>query len=98
MSSNKHDCNSSVERHMLANQKVWGLILSQVVPRFCCLVQIHISFYTEITRENTSSKHRSYQRNEGNGFLSLTQVCYMCPYLREQKHNCTGKLRVHPVP
>ena len=51
MSSIKHEYSSSAERYMLANQKVWGLILSQGVHRFCCAVQIYMSFYTEITRE-----------------------------------------------
>ena len=78
MSSIKHQYNSSVERHMLGNQKVWGLILSQVVPRFCCSVRIHASFYTEITRENTSSGNGSYTRNVANRISSLTQVYSMC--------------------
>ena len=39
---------------MLANQKVWGSILSQGVPLFCCPIQIDTSFYTEITSQNTS--------------------------------------------
>ena len=51
---NQAQYNSSVERHMLANQKVWGSILSQGVPLFSCPVLIDTTFYTEITRENTS--------------------------------------------
>ena len=54
MSSIEHKNNSSVERHMPANQKVWGSILSQGVPLFYCSVLIDTSFYTEITREKTS--------------------------------------------
>ena len=74
MSSIKHKYNSSVERHMLANQKVWGSILSQGVPLFCCPVLSDMSFYTEITRKNTSSKHRSYTRNVGNRISSITRA------------------------
>ena len=48
MSSIKQEYNSSVERHMLANQTVWGSILIQGVPLFCCPVLIDTSFYTEI--------------------------------------------------
>ena len=46
MSYIKHEYKSSVERHMLADQKVWGSILSQGVPRFCCPVLNDTSFYT----------------------------------------------------
>ena len=53
MSQIKQEYNSSVERHMLANQKVWGSILSQGMPFLYCPVLIYTSFYTEITRENT---------------------------------------------
>ena len=48
---------------MLAHQKVWGLILSQGVPFFCCPVLTDTRFYTEITRKNMSSKHGKYTRN-----------------------------------
>ena len=48
MSSIKHEYNSSVERHTLANQKVWHSILSQRVPLLHCPVLIDTSFYTEI--------------------------------------------------
>ena len=44
----KHKLNSSVERHMLANQKVWGLILGQGVI-FYFPLGIYTSFNTEIT-------------------------------------------------
>ena len=74
MSLIKHEYNSSVERHMLANQKVWGLILSQGVPLPCCPVLID----TEITRENTSSKHGRYTRNVANRISSLKQVYNTC--------------------
>ena len=73
MSSIKHKYDSSVERHM-----VWGLILTQVVLRFCCPVRIHTRFYTDITGENTSSKHERYMRNVANRTLSLTLVYYLC--------------------
>ena len=78
MSSIKHKFNSSVERHMLANQKVWGSILSQGVPLFCCPVLIDTSFYTEITRKNTCSKHGRYTRNVANRISSLKQVYNRC--------------------
>ena len=32
MSANKQEYNSPVERHMRANQKVWGSIPSQGIP------------------------------------------------------------------
>ena len=63
--------NSSVERHTLANQKVWGSILS-------CPVLIDMSFYTESTSKNTSSKHGTYTRNVANRIMSLKQVNKMC--------------------
>ena len=66
--------NSSVEKHMLANQKVRGSILSKAELNFCCFVRIYTSFYTEITRENTSSKHERYTRNGANRISSLTRV------------------------
>ena len=78
MSSIKHEYNSSVERHMLANQKVWVSIVNQGVPRFCCHVLIDTSFYTEITRKNTSSKHGRYTRNVANRNSSLKQVYNTC--------------------
>ena len=61
---------------MLGNQKIWGLIISQGVPFLCCPVLIYTSFYTEITRENTSSKHGRYTRNVANRISSLKQVYY----------------------
>ena len=78
MSSIKHEYNSSVERHMLGNQKVWGSILSQGEPLFCCPVLIYMIFHTEITREHTSSKHGRYTRNVAYKISSLKQVYYMC--------------------
>ena len=54
MSLIKHIYTSSVEKHMLANQKVRGSILSQAEISFCCPVRIYTTFYTEITRENMS--------------------------------------------
>ena len=50
----QHIYTSSVEKHMLANQKVRGSILSLAELSFCCPVQIYTTFYTEIIRENTS--------------------------------------------
>ena len=44
MSPIKQEYNSSVERHMLANQKVWGSILSQGMPFLFCPVLIYTSF------------------------------------------------------
>ena len=58
---------------MLANQKVWDAILSQVVHQFCCPVQIYTSFYTEITKDRTSSKHERYTRNVANRISSCVQ-------------------------
>ena len=78
MYSIKHEYNSSVERHMLDNLKVSGSILSQGEPLFCCPVLIYMSFHTEITRENTSSKHGRYTRNVAYKILSLKQVYYTC--------------------
>ena len=60
MSTISHKYNRSIEKHLLADQKVWGSILSQAEPSFCFPVRIYTSFYTEITRENTSSKHERY--------------------------------------
>ena len=61
---------------MLDNSKVWGSILSQGVPLFCGTVLLDTGFYTEITRKNTSSKHRRYTRNVANRISSLKQVYY----------------------
>ena len=44
MSPIKQECNSSVERHMLANQMVWGLKPSQGMPFLFCPVLIYMSF------------------------------------------------------
>ena len=44
MSPIKQEYNSSVERHMLANQKVWGSIPSQGMPILFCPVLIYMSF------------------------------------------------------
>ena len=63
---------------MLANYKVRGSILSEAVLSFCYHVRIYMSFYTEITRENTSSKHKRYTRNGANRISSLTRVSYTC--------------------
>ena len=77
MSSIKHENNSSLERHMLTDQKVWGLILSQGLPFFCCPLLVDTSFYTEITRKR-SSKQVRYTRNVGNRISSLKQVYNTC--------------------
>ena len=74
MSLIKHRYTSSVEKHMLANQKVSGSILRHAELSFCGPVRIYTSFYTEITRENTSSKHERYTRNGANRISSLTRV------------------------
>ena len=71
MSSNNHKCTSSVEKHILANQKVRGLILSLADHSFCGHAQIYTSFYREITRENMSSKHERYTRNGANRISSV---------------------------
>ena len=78
MSSIKHKYNSSVVRHMLGNQKVWGSILSQEVTLLCCPVPIDTSFYTEITRKNMSTKHGRYTKNVANRISSLKQVNNSC--------------------
>ena len=44
MSLIKQQYNSSVERHMLANQKVWGSIPSQGMRFLSCPVLIYTSF------------------------------------------------------
>ena len=54
MSLIKHRYTSTVEKHILANQKVRGSILSQAGLSFCSPVRIYTTFYTEITRENTN--------------------------------------------
>ena len=59
---------------MLAYHKVRGSIPSEAVLSFCYHVRIYTSFYTEITRENTSSKHERYMRNGANRISSLTRV------------------------
>ena len=74
MTSIKHEYTSSLEKHMFANHKVRGSILSQAAFSFCCPVRIYTSFYTEITRENTSSTHEGYTRNAANRISSLTRV------------------------
>ena len=48
MTSIKHKYSRSVEKHMLASKKVWGLILSQGVPLFCCPVLIDTSFMQKL--------------------------------------------------
>ena len=78
MSPIKQEYNSSVERHMLTTQKVWGSIRSEVLPIFYCPVLIDVSFYTEITRKNTSSKHRRYTRNVASRISNPKQVYNMC--------------------
>ena len=74
MSANNHKCTSSVEKHMLANQKVRGSILSQAEHNFCGPTRIYTSLYREIIKENTSLKHEKYTRNGANRISSLTQV------------------------
>ena len=37
----KHELNSSVERHMFANQKVWGSILGQGVVFYFSFTNLH---------------------------------------------------------
>ena len=74
MSSFNHKCNSSVAKHMLANQKVGGSILSQGEHSFCGPARIYTSFYREMTRENTSSKHERHTSNGANRTSSLTRV------------------------
>ena len=44
MSRIKQEHNSSVERHLLANQKGWGSIPSHGRPFFICPVLIDMSF------------------------------------------------------
>ena len=73
MSSNTHNKASSVERHLLANLKVRGSILSLAGHCFRGHAQIYTSFHREKTRENTSSKHERYTR-KGHRISSLTRV------------------------
>ena len=74
MSFTNHKHNSSVEKHLLANQKVSGSILSQAEHSFCGPARIYTSFHRDITREKTSSKHERYTRNGANRISSLTRV------------------------
>ena len=74
MSSINPKYSSSVERHMLANQKVMGSILSQAEHTFCGPARMYTSFYREITRKNTNSKHERYTRNGANRISSITLV------------------------
>ena len=74
MSLYNHKCISSVAKHMLANQKVRGSILPQAVPSFCGPARIYTSFYREMTREKTSSKHERHTRKGANRISSLTRV------------------------
>ena len=78
MSTANHKYPSSVVRPMLANQKVRGSILHEAGLGFCCHVRIYTGFYTEITRENTSSKHERYTRNGANRISSLARNYYTC--------------------
>ena len=48
MSPIKQEYNSSVERHMLANQNVWGSISSQGMLFLFCPVLIYTSFTPEL--------------------------------------------------
>ena len=57
MSPIKQEYNSSVERHLLANQKVWGSIQSQGMPFLFCPVLIYTSF-TQKLLEKTRVKTR----------------------------------------
>ena len=75
MSSIKHDYNSSVERHILANQEVWGSILTQGVPLFCCPVLIDRSFH-----RNYKEKHefKTWEVHKKCEISSLKQVYNTC--------------------
>ena len=53
MSAKNHKCTSSVEKHMLANQKVRGSILSQAGHNFCGPARIDTSFL----HRNNKGKH-----------------------------------------
>ena len=61
MSPIKQEFNSSVERHMLANLKVWGSIQSQGTPFLFCLVLIYMSF-TQKLRGKTQVKNTGSTR------------------------------------
>ena len=67
-----YKCTSSVEKHVLANQNVRGSILSWAECSFFGPAQIYNSFYTEITRQNMSSKHERYTRNGANRISIFT--------------------------
>ena len=64
MSSINHKYSSSVERYKLANQKVRGSILTQVVLSFCCPLQIYTSFYPEFTRKTRVQNTRGAREIE----------------------------------
>ena len=64
MSSYNHKYTSSVAKHMLANQKVWGSILRQGKHSFCGPAQIYTSFYREITRKTTVQNTRGTREME----------------------------------
>ena len=51
MSPIKQEHNSSVERHMLANQKVWGSIPSQRMPFLFSPVLIYTGFTQKLQRK-----------------------------------------------
>ena len=53
MSPIKQEYNSSVERHMLANQKVWVQYRVRECLFFLSSTNLH-EFYTEFTRGNMS--------------------------------------------
>ena len=75
MSPIKQEYNSSVERHMLANQKVWGSIPSQGMPFLFCSLQIYTSFTPKLQGK---TRHGRYTRNVANRILSLKQVYNTC--------------------
>ena len=61
MSPIKQEYNSLVERHMLANQKVWGSIIGQGMPFLFCYVLIYTSFTPKLqgkTRVNNTGGTR----------------------------------------
>ena len=60
MSPIKQEYNSSVEGHMLANQKVWGPILSQGMTFLFCPVLIYKSCSPKLQGK---TKHGRYTRN-----------------------------------
>ena len=49
----KHKLNSSVERHMLANQKVWGSILGQGVINFLLFLYEFTRVFTQKLQSKT---------------------------------------------